>query len=102
MATFNERFQSTSVDSAWHAISASAVLPQALRSAFSALDAGTKSLALGLRVSLASLKLAKGVARSVNLNPAEVAIREALSEIDTFLAQHPLRARRAQKGTAER
>lgn len=87
MATFNERFQSTGVDDAWHAISASAVMPQALRSAFTALDAGTKSLAAALRLSIASLKLAKGVARSANLNPGEVALREALSEIDGFLAQ---------------
>jgi hypothetical protein len=87
MATFNERFQSTGVDNAWHAISASAVMPPALRSAFTALDAGTKALATALRVSVASLRLAKGVAAAANLNPAEIALREALSEIDTFLAQ---------------
>lgn len=87
MPTFNERLESTGVDDAWHALSASAALPSALRNAFGALDSGTKALASTLRVTVASLKLARGVAASANLNPGEIALREALSEIDTFLAE---------------
>lgn len=87
MPTFDERFQSISVEDSWHAVSASAALPPALQKAFSALDVGTRSVAAALRVTVASLAIARGVARAADLNPAEVAIREGLSEIDTFLAE---------------
>lgn len=87
MTRFNERLESVGTVDAWHALSASAALPQPLQRAFSALDTSTRSIAAALRVSVASLGVARRIAASANLNPAEIAIREALSEIDTFLAQ---------------
>lgn len=87
MTEFTESFSTIGANDAWHALAVNAAFPPALQNAFSALDAGTRAIATALRTSVAGLELARRVARTVDANPAEIALREALSEIDTFLAE---------------